>query len=132
MTRRYSLRLDLLDEQLLDIDELPFGRIDDLEVTLHEAGRAPTIETLTTGLQSFGERIGGLTGAVFARAAQRLRPPDGTTGPASIECSDIMEVEERVRVRWRLEERRDIAGLEHWLAQHVVEAIPGSGGREGD
>lgn len=130
MTRRYSLRLDLLDEQLVDSDELPFGRVEDVEVTLHE-GEAPTIDVLLTGQEAFGQRIGGITGDVLANVADRLRDREHPRGPVEIDCASVQHVEVYVHVNRPLEEMRHVAGLEHWLAAHVVEAIPGSG-HEGD
>lgn len=130
MTRRYSMRLDLIDEQLLDSDDLPFGRVEDVELTFHD-GEPPTIDVVLTGQEAFGQRIGGITGGLLANMADRLRDREHERGPVAIECAAIQHVDEHVHVNRRLEELRHVAGLEHWLAQHVVEAIPGSGD-EGD
>lgn len=132
MTREYSLRMDLLDEQLVDCEELPVGRVDDLEINTAGEGEAPTVDAVFTGLEAYGERIGGLAGVALASIAARLRPREHPPGPVRIECREIAGLDERVHLRQRFEDMPRVATLEHWLADHVIEAIPGSGGDASD
>ncbi len=40
MSKRLSLRFDLLDDQLVDAEQRPVGRVDDLELRLSPDGGA--------------------------------------------------------------------------------------------
>ena len=127
MSRDLSLRLDLLDRQIVDADGIPIGRVDDLRLTAGAPKRAPDIEALLTGAQALGERVGGVTGGVMARIAARLRAPEQPPGPGSVDARAVAEIGDEIRLRVRLEELSEIAGLEHWLADRVIGPIPGSG-----
>ena len=72
-----SARLALLDHQLPDADGLPVGRVDDVELSVPTSGAPPEVEAVLTGAEALGQRLGGLTGAVMAGAASRLRPTTG-------------------------------------------------------
>lgn len=127
MSGHYSLRLDLLDEQIVDAEGRRFGRVDDLEISLQDGARAPMVESVLTGLEAYGSRIGGLSGSIMCRVAQRLRPREHPPGPVRIACSSITSIDEMVYIDKRLQDMPELATLEHWLSEHVVQAIPGSG-----
>ncbi len=125
MSDELSLRLDLLDRQIVDADELPIGRADDLALTVDDQGLR--VDAILTGSQAIGERVGGWIGRTMARVSARLRPPSGDPGPAAIPMSLVSEVEDQIDLHVRLEDLPHVAGLEHWLAEHVIGPLPGAG-----
>jgi hypothetical protein len=120
-----SARLALLDHQLLDADGLPIGRVDDLELSLPPSGGAPEVEAVLTGAEALGQRLGGLTGALMAAVASRLRPTTGV-GPTRLDAELVEELEPAIKLRLALRELPGVAALERWLGQRV-ERVPGSG-----
>jgi hypothetical protein len=82
MNDHHSLRFTLLDQQLVDADDRPIGRVDDVLLELPGGGGPPEVVALLTGAQALGERLGGLTGRVMASAASqpaRRSPPTSRT-----------------------------------------------------
>ena len=127
MTEHVSLRMDLLDQQVVDCDRLPIGRVDDLELAVPDGGGPPAVTSILTGAQALGERLGGRAGAWMAACAERLRPRGAPVGPAAIDTELIAEIEPMVRLRIASGELPHVAGLERWLARHVIEPLPGAG-----
>ena len=126
MSKQLSLRLDLLDRQIVDADELPVGRVDDVVLDVSD-GHAPRIVALLTGAQALGERLGHGLGRLMARTAARLRSSSAEPGPARIDRDLVDSIEHQVRLRAPLNQLEHVAGLERWLAEHFIEGIPGSG-----
>lgn len=127
MSGHLSLRIGLLDMQVVDSNRLPIGRVDDLELELPAGGARPRVVALLTGAQALGERLRGIAGRSMAGAARRLRGPDAPDGPASISTAIVDGVGAFVRLGVPLAELEDVARLERWLAEHVVEPAPGAG-----
>jgi len=128
--REVSVRLELLDAQIVDADDLPIGRVDDLEIDLDiddapgdiaEAGREPTIVALLVGQRHLGPRLGGITGEIMARSGWRLSR-DSAGG--RVEPSDVASWSGMLMLRRRLADL-DLAPLEKWLSARVVRWIPG-------
>jgi hypothetical protein len=124
MTEELSARITMLDGQLVDSDGIPFGRVDDLELKLPDRG-APRVEVVLTGSQALGERIGGAIGQLMASVSSRMRKPSSRKGPTRIDSKLIEEVEPMVRLSVSLEELPDVAALERWLTENVIEGVPG-------
>lgn len=122
-----SLRIALLDKQLVDSDDLPFGRVDDVEIALSGAGKRPLVSALLTGAEPLGQRLGGTLGGWMAATAARFRPPSMADGPVRIQPALVRDLEPIVVLRVPLRDLSDVAGLERWLARHVVEPLPGAG-----
>lgn len=122
----FSARLALLDKQLVDADDLPVGRVDDVELS-ESPGTAPRVEAILTGAQALGERLGGLVGRSMAGPAERLRPGSETRGPVRIEPQLIEHLEPMVKLRASLSDLPHVAGLERWLGQRVIGLLPGAG-----
>ncbi len=126
MSEHVSVRLALLDQQIVDCERLAIGRVDDLELGFAEDG-ALTVEAILTGAQALGERLGGTVGAWMAAAASRLRPRSAPAGPARIEPSLVAELEPFIRLSVHLDDLPDVARLERWLSANVIEPLPGAG-----
>lgn len=123
--RQFSVRFTLLDHQLLDADGLPVGRVDDVELSVPEGGGPPEVESLLTGAEALGRRLGGLTGGLMAAVAGRLRPA-ADDGPARLDPELVEELEPNMTLRLPLSELAGVAGLERWLGRRV-ERVPGGG-----
>jgi hypothetical protein len=125
LSKHVSLRIALLDKQIVDADQRPFGRVDDLELELLQ-GR-PRVVALLTGAEALGERLGGRVGGWMAGSAALLRPRSAPVGPPRIDPTMVRALEPMVALNVPLRELRGVAGLERWLAHHVVEPVPGAG-----
>jgi hypothetical protein len=126
MSEHVSLRIALLDKQLVDCEERPFGRVDDVDLELPEDGGRPAITALLTGQQALGERLGGLLGRGMVATATRLRD-GGSQGPSRIDPGLVRQLEPIVVLGVALRDLPQVVGLERWLAAHVVEPLPGAG-----
>ncbi len=127
MSRHVSVRIALLDKQILDADDRPIGRVDDVEIADAARGAAPRVTALLTGAEALGPVLGGITGAWMANAAARLRGPGDPEGPTRVDVDAIAELEPMVRLRLPLRELGHVAGLERWLAHNLVDRLPGAG-----
>ena len=126
MSRHLSVRFTLLDQQIVDVDGRRIGRVDDLEWHLSDSGGDPEITHLLTGAEALGKRLGRLTGAVMARVSARLRHKP-FTGPTTIPASVVADHEDLVRLRVPFRDLPQVAGLERWLATHLIGHLPGAG-----
>lgn len=116
-----SLRLTLLDAQVVDADDLPVGRVDDLEIT-QDAGGRPLVVALLVGQRHLAPRIGGLTGGLLGGVARRLAHDPGE---GRVDAADIVRWTGMPQLRDRLADA-PLAGLEKWLSRHVVRHLPGA------
>ncbi len=125
MTDELSLRFDFLDQQIVDADGLPLGRVEDVE--LAQAGRAaPRITAVLTGIEALGERMDGALGASLARVAARLRPPASDEGATRIDPDLIESAGPKVELRVGHDELPHVAAVERWLSERLVSRIPGA------
>ncbi|TML22643.1 MAG: hypothetical protein E6G35_15230 [Actinobacteria bacterium] len=120
---RMDVGYELLDLQILDRDGMEVGKVDDVEFHLDEDG-VPYLTALLVGPDVFGHRIGGWLGRVIAATTRRLRT--NRSGPVRIPYDLIGSVRSAVT----LTVSRDLLPepeLEHWLREHLIARIPGSG-----
>jgi hypothetical protein len=125
MARLTSVTHRLLDHQVVDGDGLPLGRVDDLEITVGRAGEPPAVTALLIGQQALGGRLGGQTGALLAGSAARLRGAAEPAGPTRVATGLVTATQPLVRLTVPLAELPGVAGLERWLAEHVVSRLTG-------
>jgi sporulation protein YlmC with PRC-barrel domain len=119
-----SVRMDLLDQQIVDADGRPVGRVDDVVLEPWGANDTFVATAVLTGMQALGERLGGTTGALAARTARRLREDEG---PSRIGIEEIEATGSLVRLRVPLRDLPQVAGLERWLAERFIGRLPGTG-----
>jgi hypothetical protein len=115
----------LLDRQIFDVDGLPVGKVDDLELTEPDDGGPPVLTAILTGPLALGPRIGGRIGHWWYAVGRRLRPHDDPT-PNRI---PINQVDRCDRTALRLSvsrDRLDADRLRDWTRDHVIGPIPGS------
>lgn len=125
MSRSISLRIALLDNQIVDSNRLPIGRVDDLEVELGEGG--PRVTAILTGSEALGARIGGLLGRTMVAVSSRLRSPGANEGPPRIALSAVEKCKPLIELNVEKDELPEVAGLERWLAAHFIARLPRSG-----
>ena len=127
MSEHVSVRIGLLDKQIVDCERLPIGRVDDLELSAPADGDAPRVEAILTGAQALGERLAGTIGRWMAGVAARLRPHSSPEGPTRIDPALVTELEPFVQLSVRLDQLPEVAALERWLGRHAVATLPGAG-----
>lgn len=125
MSREISLRIALLDNQVVDCNRLPLGRVDDLEVEVEDG--SPRVTAILTGSEALGDRLGGLLGRAMAATSSRLRAPSRRQGPPRIDAGAIEELEPMIELGVAKDDLPEVAGLERWLADRFVGRLPGSG-----
>lgn len=122
--RDVSARLSLLDLQVVDADELPVGRVDDVELVVEERGQA-RVAVLACGQRALGPRLGGTLGLALQATAARLAGGEQQAG--RIDVGLVKELTSVVCLSRPLRDLTGIAGLERWLAVHLVARLPGAG-----
>lgn len=121
--KEISLRLDVLDLELVDAEGVPVGRVDDVELVV--SGGPPRVASLLSGQAVLGRRLADLVGDTLTRIARRFS--DQPDGPGlRVEVDDVQRWGAFLELRARLEDLPRAAPLERWLSLHVVRRIPGA------
>ena len=126
MSDHVSVRISLLDKQIVDCERLAIGRVDDLELSLPAEDEPPRVQAILTGAEALGERLGGTVGRWMAGTARLLRPRSAHEGPTAIDPALVTELEPFIRLSVRFDDLPGLAGLERWLARHAVGPLPGA------
>jgi hypothetical protein len=116
----------LLDRLVTDVDGLPLGRVDDIELRIPEAGGPPVIEAILCGPMALGPRLGGRVGTWWLSVGRRLRP-ESNPEPVRIPLALVTELRPG---EVRLSISRDDAGtlqLRDWVLDKLIAPLPGSG-----
>ena len=127
MSDHQSLRFTLLDQQIIDAEDRPVGRVDDVLLEPPPGGGPPELVAVLTGAQALGERLGGVTGRLMASVAARLRGGERHTDPVAVPARLIGDSSDLVKLTVPVRDLPDVMGWERWLAYHVVEGLPGAG-----
>jgi hypothetical protein len=117
------VHLHLLDRQVVDPDDRMVCKVDDLELTLDDAGR-PHITGILAGQRVLGGRIGGRIGRWITAVAARLTPDSGAA-PHRIDFGVVTDIGSSISIARRRSEL-DVAPLESWVDRYVISRIPGS------
>lgn len=119
---------DVLDKELLDLDDKQMGRVDGLIMELGKESQ-PRITHIAIGGPTLWDRVHPVLGRLSRRLNRWCGPknPDAVRIPWS-----------RVRIVGRdikLDIKATDSGAidwELWIAQHIIQRIPGSGNGEAD
>lgn len=125
-TQTVSLRLDLLDMQVVDADGRPIGRIDEIEIEVadHDGEQSAQVRSFRTGAAALGPRIGGRLGDLIVRVSTRC----AVDRPApELPVRMITDWKPLIRLDRPLRDLPGVADLERWLGAHLVARIPGGG-----
>jgi sporulation protein YlmC with PRC-barrel domain len=119
----FDLHLRLLDHQVVDPDGDLICKVDDVEF---EQGRNGTwhVCALLSGPQALGPRLPGRLGRWLMAVGRRLSV-SGDTDPRRIPFERVTEIGSSIVVD-RARDRLDVAPLEDWVREHVIDPIPGS------
>ena len=120
-----DLNADLLDRQVVDSQDIPVCKVDDVRLEQGRDGKWRVTEILV-GPGALGDRFRGRLGATLTGIHRRMRGLSEPR-PPGIPWWQVARVESDVRLsvpREGLPE--DLDPLEHWLRDHVIERIPGS------
>lgn len=101
--------LELLDRQLLDVDGLMLGKVDDIELTQTDAGL--TVTAVLTGPVALLRRLGGSLGNEVVTKYVLLRPSEtNRSRPWRIPMDDVDRLDSAMHLRVHRDEsvRRDI------------------------
>jgi hypothetical protein len=112
---------DCLDEQLLDREKRPMGRVDGIILTL-EPGRQPRVSYIELGAITIADRIGARVGRLVRRlrkrastSADRYRIPMSKIRVGLNTVRADVEAENTPALEWEL-----------WLRKKVIGRIPGA------
>ena len=118
--------LELMDRQLVDTHGRMVGKVDDVELEEREDGRL-VVSGLLTGPGALGPRLGGGLGAMVTATWSRLSgcPSDQ---PRRVDFSLVDEIGTVVRLAVSRESSdvEGLDGLETWMRDRVIGAIPGA------
>jgi hypothetical protein len=119
----FDLHLRLLDHQVVDPDGGLVCKVDDIEFAQGRDG-SWHVSALLSGPQALGPRLPGRLGR-WVMALGRRFSVDDDSEPRRISFERVTEIGSSVAVD-RSRDRLDVAVLEDWMREHVVDPIPGS------
>lgn len=118
----FDLRLRLLDRQVVDPDGGMVCKVDDVEFALGPNGWH--VAALLSGPLALGPRLPGRLGRWVTSLGRRLSLyPEAQ--PRRLPWRLVRELGSSVVVTGRRDEL-DLAGLEDWVREHVIDPLPGS------
>jgi sporulation protein YlmC with PRC-barrel domain len=123
--RRLDAGLELLDRQIVDLDGLMAGNVDDLELTWRTGEGPPSVAAILAGPGALSRRLGGRLGRSIAAVHDRLRDRD-LEGPARVDLGVVSSIGSDVRLSVG---RGSLATMraEGWVRDRVIGHIPGAG-----
>lgn len=120
---RFDLRLRLLDHQVVDRDGGMVCKVDDVEFGLGPDGSWHVV-ALLSGPLALGPRLPGRLGRWVTAVGRRLSlSPEPQ--PRRIPFGRVVDLGSAVVVDGRRDEL-DMAALEDWVREHVIDPLPGS------
>jgi sporulation protein YlmC with PRC-barrel domain len=119
----FDLRLRLLDRQVRDRDGGLICKVDDVEFDRGPDGSWHVV-ALLSGPQALGPRLPGRLGSWVMAVGRRLSlHPD--VAPRRIPFARVTDIGSAVTVD-RSRDDLDVAVLEDWVREHLIDPIPGS------
>lgn len=123
MSQTLDVNVDLLDRQVLDSNQVPVCKVDDVLFERGEDGRW-RIAAINVGGAALGPRLGGGIGRSIAGMDARLRM---TSEVARLPWWLVLRVGSDIRLSVPQGcVPDDMSPLEAWLRTHIISAIPGS------
>jgi len=122
--------LHLLDRQVVDCNAIATAKVDDLAFVIPDEGGLPVLTAILTGHAALAHRLNRR----WARGLEMLRrviEPTPEPGPDAISWSCVKDVATQIDLTVSRDELAATAA-DHWLTEHVLSHIPGSGVRAGD
>lgn len=121
--RILDVGLELLDRQVVDVDEVLVGKVDDVELRGSSGDGPLELTALLLGTQAYGHRIGGTIGRWIAAAGSKLA---GTDEPIRVPMAQVREIATSIHLAVRVEDLERPVRPDRWLRDHLVRWIPGA------
>ena len=114
---------DVLDDQLIDREKRPMGKVDGLIIVLRK-DQPPRLAYIEVGMSTLAHRLHPRLGRWVealgrkwgVREGKPFRIPWSKARPLDIDVMVDLNAEETPVLNW-----------EKWLAKHIIKRIPGSG-----
>jgi sporulation protein YlmC with PRC-barrel domain len=119
----FDLSFRLLDHQVVDVDGELVCKVDDVEFEQGGDG-SWHVSALLSGPQALGPRLPGRLGEWVMAVSRRLSV-HGDGKPRRIPFERVTEIGSSIVVD-RSRDRLEVAALEDWVREHVIDPIPGS------
>jgi sporulation protein YlmC with PRC-barrel domain len=119
----FDLRLRLLDRQVRDGDGGLICKVDDVEFDRGPDGSWHVV-ALLSGPQALGPRLPGRLGSWVMAVGRRLSLHQDVA-PRRIPFARVTDIGSAVTVD-RSRDDLDVAVLEDWVREHLIDPIPGS------
>ncbi|MGW0424632.1 hypothetical protein [Streptomyces sp. NPDC003015] len=126
--RAYSARFHLLDRQVVDQDEKPVCKVDDLELEHDEHGR-PYVTAVLVGPAALAPRLGGMPARWLAAVQHRLKVR-ADEGPARLGIEHVTAIGAVLTVTLP-QNQAGVHALEEWTRENIVGRLPGAGHASG-
>ena len=120
----YAAR-ELLDHQIVDVDGMLAGKVDDLELDEGTKTKGPTVVAILSGPGALSGQFGKRLGPWLASVQRRLHP-DHEPGPARVTFGVVKRVREHVELSVSREELESTLA-ERWARDVIIDKIPGAG-----
>lgn len=122
--RSLDAGLHLLDKQMVDVQGLMSGNVDDLRFAFPEGGGAPYVVSVLSGPGALASRIGGRPGRWIASVQRRLHPAE-EPDPAQLSFGVVRAIGSHVDL---LVSREDLQvfEFERWARDRIISKIPGN------
>ncbi|GAB3213032.1 hypothetical protein SAMN02745673_00226 [Marinactinospora thermotolerans DSM 45154] len=127
LPRVMRLGFAVLDRQILDVDGVAVGKVDDVELSWEE-GRRPVLSALLTDTGALGPRLSGRLGRTWRTLLGRLRPSGDL--PVRIPPDQVHTFTPATRLTRPAPPQTRV--VEDWLRTHLIERIPGGGHADSD
>jgi sporulation protein YlmC with PRC-barrel domain len=114
---------DVLDNQLMDREECPMGKVDGIVLVLRK-GKPPRLAYLEVGMSTLAHRISTRLGKFAERLGRKRGVRRGE--PFRIPWTKVRDVGIDVEVEMDASET-PVLDWEKWLNERVVRRIPGGG-----
>jgi hypothetical protein len=116
----------LLDREILDPDDVPIGKVDDIELSEPYGDEGPELTALLCGPLALGPRLGGRIGAWWYSIGRRLRIGSDPT-PVRIPIEDVITLDRSQLRVGKPFESYGTYSLREWVDDHLISRIPGGG-----
>jgi hypothetical protein len=121
------LSLHLLDRQVVDCNDRPLGKVDDLDLEVGEHEPMPVARAILCSPAALGHRLGRRIGNALDAWRSTLR--DAESSPAEIPMDLMAELGPVIKLRVS-EDRLSVGAVGNFLGDHVIGRIPGAGGAD--
>lgn len=118
----FHIALELLDRQLIDADELPCGKVDDLRLSW-EKGARPVVTHILVGPGALGPRLHGPVGRTLFAVWRRLHPQQEPE-PVALEWETIGKTDYAIHLKVRAKDGGLRRG-QQWVYNRIIAKIPG-------